>query len=97
ARYELISDPQGFEHLLRRREDAGEDRCLPLGVSARLARTEFHDEVEELKRIVGLEREDKFLIIEAERIRSVDLDRRISVSDAERVAHDTLALYARAR
>src|SRR2546430_17586628 len=57
ARSELISDPQGVEHLFRRREDAGEDRCLPLRVSARLARPNVHEEVEAFVRIVGLERE----------------------------------------
>src|SRR5438128_10531343 len=68
-----MSDPQGVEHLLRRGQDTREDRCLSLGVLARLARAELHDEVEEVERVVRLERYNELLIVEAERIGGVNI------------------------
>src|SRR6266852_1910943 len=74
-----MSKPQGVEHLLRRRQNACEDRRLSLRVLARLGRAEFHHEVEEVQRIVCLERQDELLIIEAERIGGVDRHIRVLV------------------
>src|SRR5207245_2200490 len=85
-----MSDPQGVEHLLRRGQDACEDRRLPLRVLARLARAEFHHEVEEVERIVRLERQHELLVIEAERVGRVNRHVRVLVPHAEVVPHDAL-------
>src|SRR3989442_2210286 len=92
-----MSDPQGVEHLLRRGQDTGEDRRLALRVLARLARAELHHEVEEVERVVRLERQHELLIVEAERIGGVNLHVRVLVAHAEVIPHDALPPFERDR
>src|SRR2546425_6994542 len=92
-----MSDPQGVEHLLRRGQDTGEDRRLALRVLARLARAELHHEVKEVQRIVRLERQHELLIVEAERVGSVNRHVRVLVPNAKVVPHDALPPLERDR
>src|SRR3989454_2165614 len=92
-----MSDPQGVEHLLRRGEDTREDRRFPLRVLARLARAELHDEVEEVERVVRLERQHELLVIQAERVGRVNRHVRVLVPHAEVIPHDALPPFERDR
>src|SRR5919197_5038017 len=59
---------QGVQHRFRLRQDAGEDRGLLLRVLARLARSQLHDEVEEVEGMVRFKGEDELLVVQAEGI-----------------------------
>ena len=69
-----------------RHRDAGEDRGVAQGVGARLGRAQLLDEIEELARVVGLERDDELLVVEPERVRGVDRDLAGSGADLDVLA-----------
>src|SRR3954467_15771574 len=63
-----------IERALHGARDAGEDRRLALRVRARLRSPQLLHQIEELARIVRVERDDEFLVVDPERIGRVDLD-----------------------
>ena len=72
--------------------DAGERRGVALGVGGRLGRAQALDEVEEARRVVGLERDDELLVVEAERVRRVEVDVGVLAADLDVLLHDPPAL-----
>src|SRR3954453_7765256 len=68
---------QRVERALHRGRDAGEDRCPARCVRARLGPPQLLHQIEELARIVRVERDDELLIVEPERVGGVDLDARV--------------------
>ena len=75
--------------------DAGEDRCVAQSVGARLARPQLMDQIEEVARLVALERDHELLVVEPERVRRVDADLRVAAADRDVLAHDAHALLGR--
>src|SRR5437879_2804780 len=63
--------------------DAGEDRRVAQSVGTRLARPQLVHEVEELTRLVTLERHHELLVVESEGIGGVDADLRVSPPDLD--------------
>src|SRR5437763_12708298 len=84
---------QGVECALHGQRDAREDRRLRLRVGARLGSPELLHEVQELAGIVGVERHDEFLIVEAERGRGVYLDRGVTAAGLDVAPHDPHAFF----
>ena len=78
-----------------RHRDAGEDRRVAQRVGARLRRAQFLDEVEELARVVALERDHELLVVEAERVGGVDRDLRVAAADLDVLGHHPAALLER--
>ncbi len=78
-----------------RHRHAGEDRGVAQGVGARLGGAELLDQVEELARLVALERDDELLVVEAERVGGVDRDLRMAAADLDVIGHDPPALLER--
>src|SRR6202022_4995447 len=74
-----------------RHQNAGEDRRLAFGVAARLRLPQLHYQVEEGGGLVAFEGDDEFLVVEAERIRGIDLDLRVAMPDREVLDHHRLA------
>src|SRR5947209_5568295 len=72
--------------------DAGEDRGLAQRVRARFGAAQLLDEVQELARVVRVERDDELLVVEAEGVGGVDLDRAVAPADGDVAAHDAHAL-----
>src|SRR6266568_3267999 len=80
------------EHFLGSDRFAREYWRLDGRVLARLTTSELHDEVEKVFRSVRLEGQDEFVIIQAERVGSVNGYRRELVSDLNMGLHDATPL-----
>ena len=57
-----------------------------------LRRAQALDEIEERARVVGLERDDELLVVEAERVRRVEVDVGILAAERDVLLHDPVAL-----
>src|SRR3954451_8452857 len=68
--------------------DARERRGVPLRVGRRLGPAQPLHEVEEVGRVVGFERDDELLVVEAERVARIEVDRRVLAPDADVLLHD---------
>src|SRR6266487_6069489 len=82
-----ILSSEKVKHFLRSDRFAREYRGLDRRVLARLTTPELHDEVEKIFRSIRLEGEHKFVIVQAERVGSVNGYRRELVSDLDMVLH----------
>ena len=78
-----------------RHRDAGEDRRVAQRVRARFGGPQLLDQVEELARVVALERDHELLVVEAERVRGVDRDLRVAAADLDVLGHHPPALLER--
>ncbi len=87
--------PQPVEHLLRLQAHAREDRVVLERVHRDLGFAQLLYEVEEVFGEVGLEGDDKLLVIEAEGVRGVQLHTRILQADADVLVHQPLPLFER--
>src|SRR2546423_1452815 len=83
------------ERALHRGRDAGEDGSLGQRVGARLGSPQLLHQIQELARIVRVERHDELLIVEPERVGGVDLDRPVAAADLDVALHDPHPLVRR--
>src|SRR5215212_2122867 len=79
---------EGVECALYGGRDAGEDRRLGSGVRARLGAAELVHQIEELTRVVGVERDQELLVVQTIAVGGVDLDRRVAAAGLDVAAHD---------
>src|SRR6266446_10283159 len=89
--------PKSIQTLSQRSLSASKHRCVSQRVRAGLCFTQFLNQVEEIRRVVGLKRNHEFLIIETKGIGSVKFDRAILGSYADVFVHHFLTLVSSAR
>src|SRR5262249_60465125 len=73
---------------LERHSDAREAGRVPDGVPGRLGAAQALDEVEERADVVGVERDDELLVVQAEGVGRVVVDARVLAPDLDVLAHD---------
>src|SRR4051812_9466619 len=83
---------QRVERALQRGVDAREGRRVALGPGRGLGRAQPLDEVQERAGVVGVEGHDELLVVEAERVGRVVVDRRVLAADLDVLLHDPPAL-----
>ena len=80
------------ERPLERHAQAREARRVAQRVRRRLGPAQALDEVEERADVVGVERDDELLVVEAEGVRRVVVDLRVLAPDLDVVLHHAVAL-----
>src|SRR5207237_8168942 len=98
ARTRLMSvSAKGLETLSQCALPASEHRRIAQREAMGFGLPEFLNQIEEIRRMVGLKGHDKFLIVETKRVSRVQFHRAILRSDAQILVHHLLSLLLRAR
>src|SRR6266849_7880679 len=88
---------EGVKTFGERSSAAGKHRCVAQRVGAGFGFAQFLNQIKEVRRIIGLERNHEFLIIETKGIGSMKFDRAILGSYADVFVHHFLTLVSGAR
>src|SRR2546429_9899473 len=88
---------KGLETLSQGAPPASEHRRVAQREAIGFGLAQLLNQIEEIRRIVRLKDNDKFLIVETERVSGVQFHRAILRSDAQILVHHLLSLLLRAR
>ena len=88
----IIRRAQAVQRLADAHGDAGEDRRIAQGVHAGLRLSQLHHQVQEVARLVRLERDDELLVIQAVGVGGVQLHRGILSPHRDVLIHHALAV-----